>query len=200
MPLLRAAQTHGVDRIVFSSSCTVYGNPVHLPVTEQSPLAPVTPYGFTKLAIERLLVDLCGATPSLGVVALRYFNPIGAHPSGLLGEFVSGRPNNLLPFIMKVANGELAYFTLFGDDYDTMDGSCVRDYVHVVDIARGHVAALEALEDGWSGFRAFNLGTGVGDQYSRSSMHAEKRRTIQSQPRSSLGDWGMRKRSLPIHS
>lgn len=162
IPLFRAAQQHGVRKIVFSSSCTVYGNPDHLPVTEESPLAPVTPYGFTKLAIEQLLSDLCVSTPDLDAIALRYFNPIGAHPSGLLGEYVDGKPNNLLPYIMKVASGELPYFSLFGDDYNTQDGSCVRDYVHVEDIARGHVAAFEALDDGRRGFRAINLGTGTG--------------------------------------
>lgn len=161
IPLFTAARKHGVERVVFSSSCTVYGNPTHLPVTEQSPLLPTTPYGFTKRVIEQLLADLCVSNPDLSAMALRYFNPIGAHPSGLLGEHVGGTPNNLMPFIMKVATGELEQFTVFGDDYDTPDGTCIRDYVHVVDIAKGHVRALESLQTG-AGFSALNLGTGVG--------------------------------------
>ncbi len=161
VPILQAAQTFGVQQIVFSSSCTVYGNPTHLPITEHSPLVPTTPYGFTKRAIEQLLADLCVSQPELSIMSLRYFNPIGAHESGLLGEEVGGIPNNLMPFLMKVATGELPEFTVFGDDYDTPDGTCIRDYVHVVDIARGHVRALEALETR-SGFSALNLGTGVG--------------------------------------
>lgn len=161
VPLLQAARVHGVNRIVFSSSCTVYGNPTHLPVTEQSPLAPTTPYGFTKRAIEQLLADLCSSQSDLSVMALRYFNPIGAHESGLLGEQVGGTPNNLMPFVMKVATGELDELTVFGNDYGTPDGTCIRDYVHVVDIAKGHVRALESLETR-TGFVALNLGTGAG--------------------------------------
>lgn len=161
VPLLQAARVHGVNRIVFSSSCTVYGNPTHLPVTEQSPLAPTTPYGFTKRAIEQLLADLCSSQSDLSVMALRYFNPIGAHESGLLGEQVGGTPNNLVPFVMKVATGELDELTVFGNDYGTPDGTCIRDYVHVVDIAKGHVRALESLETR-TGFIALNLGTGAG--------------------------------------
>jgi len=161
VPLLQAACAYGVNKVVFSSSCTVYGNPTYLPVTEQTPLAPTTPYGFTKRAIEQLLGDLCVSQSDLSVMALRYFNPIGAHESGRIGEHVGGTPNNLLPFMMKVAIGELPYLTVFGDDYDTSDGTCIRDYVHVVDIARGHVHALESL-DGFGAFNALNLGTGVG--------------------------------------
>lgn len=161
VPLLQAARAHGVNRFVFSSSCTVYGNPTHLPVTEQSPLAPTTPYGFTKRAIEQLLADLCSSQSDLSVMALRYFNPIGAHESGLLGEQVGGTPNNLMPFVMKVATGELDELTVFGNDYGTPDGTCIRDYVHVVDIAKGHVRALESL-DVRTGFIALNLGTGAG--------------------------------------
>ena len=160
--LLGAMRRHGVKRFVFSSSATVYGDPASVPIREDAPTGGTTnPYGTTKLFIERILTDLCAADPELNVALLRYFNPIGAHESGLIGEDPRGTPNNLVPYIAQVAVGRLEKLHIFGDDYPTHDGTGVRDYIHVVDLARGHVAALKKLEAG-CGLLVCNLGTGVG--------------------------------------
>lgn len=148
-----------VNKFVFSSSATVYGNQPS-PLNETLELKKTTnPYGETKSMGERILSDICHANPQFEVSILRYFNPIGAHESGLLGENPNGIPNNLMPYITKVAKGELDYLSVFGDDYDTVDGTGVRDYIHVVDLAEGHIAALEHLEPG---IHVYNLGTGIG--------------------------------------
>lgn len=159
--LLNAMLYAGVKKIVFSSSATVYGDPKFLPYTESHPLAPTNPYGWSKLMVEQLLRDICVANRDFGAITLRYFNPIGAHPSGLIGEDPKGVPNNLFPFLTQVAVGKLASLGVFGSDYSTDDGTGVRDYLHVVDLARGHV---DALDFGMSkkGFTAINLGTGQG--------------------------------------
>jgi UDP-glucose 4-epimerase len=159
--LLQAMVDHGVTRFVFSSSATVYGAPDTVPIAEDTPLGPINPYGRTKYFIEEMLRDVAATSPDWHVVLLRYFNPVGAHESGRLGEDPHGIPNNLMPFIMQVAAGRLPEIKVFGDDYPTPDGTGVRDYVHVVDLARGHVDALSAL-DRIDGCRAINLGTGVG--------------------------------------
>ena len=159
--LLDAMAAHGVERIVFSSSATVYGEPERLPLTEDHPLRPQSPYGKTKLVIEHLLDDRAASDPGFCYVALRYFNPIGAHPSGRIGEDPRGIPNNLLPFVAQVAVGKLPKLRVFGNDYRTKDGTGVRDYLHVVDLARGHLAALAYL-DKHARSLAVNLGTGRG--------------------------------------
>ncbi len=160
--LLKAMREAGVFNLLFSSSCTVYGTPQKLPITEDHPVGGVTnPYGRTKLIIEKILQDLCAADKRFHVICLRYFNPIGAHPSGLIGENPNGIPNNLLPYVARVASGKLDYVRVFGDDYPTKDGTGVRDYIHVVDLARGHVAALSRLTE-TAGCEAINLGTGTG--------------------------------------
>jgi UDP-glucose 4-epimerase len=159
--LLRVMAAHGVHRFVFSSSATVYGAPDTVPIAEDAALGPINPYGRTKLFIEEVLRDVAAASSAWRVVLLRYFNPVGAHPSGRIGEDPHGIPNNLMPFIMQVASGRLPEINVFGDDYPTPDGTGVRDYVHVVDLARGHVDALRAL-DTIEGCRAVNLGTGRG--------------------------------------
>src|SRR5574344_1836895 len=147
---------------IFSSSATVYGVPKHVPLVETDPVGDATnPYGETKIMIERILTDAAKADPSLNVILLRYFNPIGGHPSGLLGEDPNGIPNNLMPYISQVAIGKLPYLRVFGDDYKTVDGTGVRDYMHVVDLAEGHVAALKKL-DQKPGLVIYNLGTGKG--------------------------------------
>ena len=152
----------GVRNLVFSSSCTVYGQPEALPVTEQTPRQPATsPYGNTKQICEDILRDTVAAYPELCGIALRYFNPIGAHKSGLIGEDPKGIPNNLMPYITQVAVGKLKELGVFGNDYDTPDGTGVRDYIHVVDLAKGHVKAVKKLEDN-SGLSIYNLGTGKG--------------------------------------
>jgi UDP-glucose 4-epimerase len=158
--LLRAMQSTGVKRIVFSSSATVYGTPKFLPYTEDHPLNAINPYGRTKLVIEDMLRDLYASDPSWAVAILRYFNPVGAHASGLIGEDPKGVPNNLLPFVAQVAIGRRERLSVWGGDYDTPDGTGVRDYIHVMDLASGHVSAL-ALLDGPKSF-AVNLGTGTG--------------------------------------
>lgn len=161
--LLRAIGDAGVTRIVFSSSATVYGAPSALPVTEDTPLAPTNPYGQTKAMVEQVLRDLCVAQPASVAVALRYFNPIGAHPSGRIGEDPADVPNNVFPFIAQVAAGLRPHLNVFGNDWPTVDGTGVRDYLHVVDLARGHVAALDfSLRADAAGFHAINLGTGRG--------------------------------------
>ncbi len=160
--LLNAMRAHGVKNFVFSSSATVYGDPASVPIREDFPTGGTTnPYGTTKLFIERILTDVCKADPSLNVALLRYFNPIGAHESGLIGEDPNGIPNNLVPYIAQVAVGKLEKLHVYGDDYPTPDGTGVRDYIHVVDLARGHVAALKKLA-GNCGLFVCNLGTGKG--------------------------------------
>ena len=159
--LLRLMKRYGVKRFVFSSSATVYGMHNTAPFTEDMPLSTTNPYGTTKLFIEQILTDVCSAEKGWKVALLRYFNPIGAHPSGLIGENPNGIPNNLMPYIMKVAVGELPLLHVYGDDYPTPDGTGVRDYIHVCDLAAGHLKALEAI-GGIDGARAFNLGTGRG--------------------------------------
>lgn len=160
--LLQAMQECGVKRLIFSSSSTVYGTPQSLPLTEDMPTGePTNPYGRTKLHIEQILGDLCRADAGFAAVCLRYFNPIGAHESGLIGEDPNGIPNNLMPYVARVASGKLEYVRVFGNDYPTPDGTGVRDYIHVVDLARGHVAAL-TYADKHTGWEAINLGTGRG--------------------------------------
>jgi UDP-glucose 4-epimerase len=165
--LLEAMAAHGVQRMVFSSSATVYGEPERLPLVETDPLRPQSPYGKTKLVIEQLLEDHSSSdrclqrAPKFKYVALRYFNPIGAHPSGRIGEDPRGIPNNLLPYVAQVAAGRLPKLRVFGSDYPTADGTGVRDYIHVVDLARGHLAALAYLDRG-GGSLVANLGTGRG--------------------------------------
>ncbi len=161
LELLKVMEEHGCRRLVFSSSATVYGDPARVPITEDFPLSATNPYGRTKLFIEEILRDLCAADPRWTCVLLRYFNPIGAHPSGRIGEDPRGLPNNLMPYVMQVAVGRLAEVSVFGDDYPTPDGTGVRDYIHVVDLALGHLAALDRL-GGLSGCVPVNLGTGRG--------------------------------------
>ena len=151
----------GVKKIVFSSSATVYGDPATVPIKEDFPLSATNPYGRTKLMLEEILRDIYNADHSLSIIMLRYFNPIGAHESGLIGEDPNGIPNNLVPYITQVAAGKLKELGVFGDDYDTPDGSGVRDYIHVVDLAIGHVKAIDKLNNS-SGIYIYNLGTGVG--------------------------------------
>lgn len=160
--LCDAMRNHGVKNIIFSSSATVYGDPAFIPITEECPKGKITnPYGQTKSMLEQVLTDLHTADPEWNVVLLRYFNPIGAHESGLIGEDPKGIPNNLVPYIAQVAVGKLECLGVFGNDYDTPDGTGVRDYIHVVDLAKGHVKALKKIEDK-SGVSIYNLGTGKG--------------------------------------
>ena len=150
-----------MDKFVFSSSATVYGSPKTCPIKEDFPLSTTNPYGSTKLMIENMLRDICKADKDFNVAILRYFNPIGAHESGKIGEEPNGIPNNLMPYITKVAVGKLKELSVFGNDYDTHDGTGVRDYIHVVDLAIGHVKALEKLNQK-PGLVTYNLGTGTG--------------------------------------
>jgi UDP-glucose 4-epimerase len=159
--LLQAMQASGVDKLVFSSSATVYGSPQYLPIDEMHPTAPTNPYGQTKLQIEQILQDICWANKNFRVANLRYFNPVGAHESGLIGENPKGTPNNLMPFVSQVAAGKQKSLSVFGGDYPTADGTGVRDYIHVMDLAEGHMAALDFLDDN-QGMSTFNLGTGSG--------------------------------------
>ena len=159
--LVDCMQRYGVNRIVFSSSATVYGTPKTVPIKEDFPLSTTNPYGETKLMIERILKDCATANPELSVCILRYFNPIGAHESGTMGEDPKGIPNNLLPYIAKVAAGKLECLSVFGDDYATPDGTGVRDYIHVVDLAIAHLKAL-AYTEKTKGIDYFNIGTGNG--------------------------------------
>lgn len=160
--LLDVMRKHGCKTIIFSSSATVYGLPSQIPITEDCPLGtPTNPYGKTKSMQETILSDLCASDPEWNVSLLRYFNPIGAHPSGLIGEDPNGIPNNLMPYITQVASGKLEKLGIFGDDYDTPDGTGVRDYIHVVDLAKGHVATLKHVTNN-PGVHIWNLGTGVG--------------------------------------
>ena len=152
---------HDVKDLVFSSSATVYGDPASVPIVEDFPLSATNPYGQTKLMIEQILTDLHVADPEWNITLLRYFNPIGAHPSGRIGELPNGIPNNLVPYIAMVALGKLEKLSVFGNDYPTPDGTGIRDYIHVVDLARGHVKALAKLAED-PGVEAYNLGTGQG--------------------------------------
>lgn len=158
--LLQVMRKFGVKNIVFSSSATVYGEPERLPLDESCRLSTTNPYGATKLMQEGILTDLWVSDHEWNVVLLRYFNPVGAHPSGLIGEDPKGIPNNLMPYVAQVATGKLKRVGVFGNDYPTPDGTGVRDYIHVVDLARGHVAAIKALKEG--GVHIYNLGTGNG--------------------------------------
>lgn len=159
--LCEVMAAHGAKKLVFSSSATVYGDPASVPINESFPTSTTNPYGATKLMTENILKDVYAADKEWSVALLRYFNPIGAHASGLIGEEPNGIPNNLLPYIAKVAVGELEALNVFGDDYPTVDGTGVRDYIHVVDLAKGHVKAIEKIL-GETGIDAYNLGTGNG--------------------------------------
>lgn len=161
LTLLRAMSRVGCKNIVFSSSATVYGKPETVPIREDFPLSATNPYGRTKLMIEKILGDLYVSDASWNIILLRYFNPIGAHESGLIGEDPDGIPNNLLPYVAKVAVGRLEKVNVFGNDYETPDGTGVRDYIHVVDLAKGHVKALEKITQS-CGLQVYNLGTGNG--------------------------------------
>ena len=161
LTLLEVMEEENCHNFVFSSSATVYGIPKELPIKEDFPLSTTNPYGTTKLMIERILADLSKADKEMSIIVLRYFNPIGAHKSGLLGENPKGIPNNLMPYIVRVATKELEMLSVFGDDYDTHDGTGVRDYIHVVDLAKGHIKALEKCVN-FKGIEYYNLGTGKG--------------------------------------
>ncbi|MEL7145075.1 MAG: UDP-glucose 4-epimerase GalE [Bacteroidota bacterium] len=159
--LCQAMKDHNVKNLVFSSSATVYGDPETVPITEDFPLSATNPYGRTKLFIEQILKDLHIADPNWNIALLRYFNPVGAHPSGRIGEDPNGIPNNLMPFVAQVAVGKRERLSVFGNDYPTPDGTGVRDYIHVVDLAKGHLKAIEKLSER-PGLVAYNLGTGIG--------------------------------------
>lgn len=162
LTLLKAMKKHGIKKHIFSSSATVYGEPQELPITENCPVGKIAnPYGHTKAVIERMLMDLYNSDHEWEIALLRYFNPAGAHVSGLIGEDPNGVPNNLMPYISQVAIGKRPYLNVFGDDYKTADGTGVRDYIHVVDLAKGHVAALDKMT-GNTGLNIYNLGTGTG--------------------------------------
>lgn len=161
--LLKIMKKHEVKKLVFSSSATVYGNPKIIPITEECETGGTTnPYGTSKLMVETILKDLYTSDNSWDIAILRYFNPVGAHESGLIGESPVGKPNNLMPFISKVAKGNLECLNVFGNDYDTPDGTGVRDYIHVVDLAIGHIKALEKLTKEGAGLYIYNLGSGTG--------------------------------------
>jgi UDP-glucose 4-epimerase len=159
--LMHAMQEAGLYKLVFSSSATVYGDPQYLPIDEIHPTAPTNPYGRTKLHIEEMLLDLSRSSKSWRIACLRYFNPVGSHESGLIGEDPEGAPSNLVPFIARVASGKFDSINVFGGDYKTIDGTGVRDYIHVIDLAVGHLSALNFLVNK-TGWHAFNLGTGKG--------------------------------------
>lgn len=158
--LLQIMEKYNVKKIIFSSSATVYGNPERLPLDENCRLSTTNPYGSTKLMMEMIMQDLYKADKNWNIILLRYFNPVGAHESGLIGEDPKGIPNNLMPFVAQVATGKLACINVFGNDYDTPDGTGVRDFIHVVDLALGHIAAIEQCND--AGVHIYNLGTGHG--------------------------------------
>ncbi len=165
MNLLEAMKAYNVPNLVFSSSCTVYGEPDQLPVTEQTPIKPAnSPYGNTKQVCEEIISDTMAVSPEIKAISLRYFNPIGAHESGLIGELPLGVPANLVPFITQTAAGLREKLSIFGDDYNTPDGTCIRDYIHVVDLAKAHVIAIERMigNKGESNYEVFNVGTGRG--------------------------------------
>jgi len=160
--LVDVMKKFGCKNIIFSSSATVYGDPAFIPITEECPKGQCTnPYGWTKSMLEQILTDIQKADKEWNVVLLRYFNPIGAHKSGLIGENPNGTPNNLMPYVTQVAVGKRPHLSVFGNDYDTHDGTGVRDYIHVVDLAKGHVAAVKKLEEN-AGLKLYNLGTGNG--------------------------------------
>ena len=161
LSLLEITNKYNCKKIVFSSSATVYGSPKSLPIKEDFQLSTTNPYGSTKLYIEGILKDLCISDNNWSIAILRYFNPIGAHKSGLIGENPNGIPNNLMPYIIKVATKELEVLNIFGNDYDTHDGTGVRDYIHVVDLAKGHIKAIEKVLNS-TGIDCYNLGTGIG--------------------------------------
>lgn len=162
LSLVEAMKKHNVKNIIFSSSATVYGDPAFIPITEECPKGQCTnPYGWTKSMLEQILMDIQKADPEWNVILLRYFNPIGAHKSGTIGENPNGIPNNLMPYVTQVAVGKREKLTIFGNDYDTPDGTGVRDYIHVVDLANGHVKALKKIEEK-AGLKIYNLGTGKG--------------------------------------
>ena len=159
--LMRVMMEHNVNKLIFSSSATVYGIPEKCPITEDMPLWTINPYGQSKLMVENIMRDTAASAPDWSIALLRYFNPVGAHESGLIGEDPNGIPNNLMPYISQVATGRLEKLSVFGNDYSTIDGTGVRDYLHVMDLAAGHVAALNALDDNLGAW-AVNLGTGQG--------------------------------------
>lgn len=174
--LLQCMKKLSIKKIVFSSSASVYGEPLYTPINELHPLSPCSPYAQTKKQVEEMMVDVSNSEDGWQVVLLRYFNPVGAHESGLIGENPSDMPNNLVPFLAKVANGELSQLYVYGDDYGTRDGTGVRDYIHVTDLAKGHAAALMWLNGNNEKLSIFNLGTGIGttvlemvDAYSRAA-------------------------------
>ena len=161
--LLETMKKYNVKKFIFSSSATVYGDPEQIPITEECKIGGTTnPYGTTKLYIEQILQDLYKSDNTWDIAILRYFNPVGAHESGLIGEEPQGIPNNLMPYIVRVASGQLEQLSVFGNDYNTHDGTGVRDYIHVVDLAKGHIKALEKLEKESTGIYIYNLGTGTG--------------------------------------
>ncbi|GAB5408805.1 MAG: UDP-glucose 4-epimerase GalE [Balneolaceae bacterium] len=160
--LCEVMKEFNIKKLVFSSSATVYGDPATVPITENFPLSATNPYGRTKLFIEYILKDLHVADSSWNITLLRYFNPVGAHKSGLIGEDPNGIPNNLMPYVSQVAVGKLKQLSVFGDDYPTVDGTGVRDYIHVVDLALGHLKAIEKLSNATGGVNIYNLGTGKG--------------------------------------
>ncbi|MDT8347436.1 MAG: UDP-glucose 4-epimerase GalE [Flavobacteriaceae bacterium] len=161
--LLKSLPDHRSISLVFSSSCTVYGEPEQLPIDESAPIKPATsPYGYTKQVCENILSDSAKVNDHLRVISLRYFNPIGAHPSGIIGELPIGKPNNLIPFVTQTAAGMHQELVVFGDDYDTRDGTCIRDYIDVIDLADAHILALERLFEFKNSYEVFNLGTGTG--------------------------------------
>ncbi len=158
--LLRTMRAHEVGRLVFSSSCSIYGDADEVPIREETPARPASPYARTKWFCEQILADVCARDSAWSVMALRYFNPVGAHESARIGEDPRGVPNNLMPYLTQVAVGRLRELSVFGDDYPTVDGTGVRDYIHVMDVVEGHRAALERMDA--PGFRSLNLGTGIG--------------------------------------
>ncbi len=161
--LVETMKQFDVNNIIFSSSATVYGSPETVPIKEDFPLSTTNPYGTTKLFIERILTDIAFADKDFNPILLRYFNPVGAHESGLIGEDPNGIPNNLVPYITQTVVGKLPFLNVYGDDYDTKDGTGVRDYIHVVDLAKGHVAALQKyIDEPNCGLKVYNLGTGIG--------------------------------------
>ncbi|KAN0003445.1 hypothetical protein ACTFIZ_009615 [Dictyostelium cf. discoideum] len=162
LTLLNLMDKHRVKKLVFSSSATVYGDPHTVPITEDFPLSATNPYGRTKLYVEGILQDLCASDPEWNCIMLRYFNPVGAHPSGLIGEDPKDIPNNLMPYVTQTAIGKRPILSIFGNDYNTPDGTGVRDFIHVVDLAKGHISALTSLHSKKQGCVAYNLGTGRG--------------------------------------
>lgn len=162
--VLETMKECGIQNLVFSSSCTVYGQPNVLPVTETTPdKDAASPYGYTKVVCEQMVRDVCASDPNFKVALLRYFNPIGAHRSGLIGELPNGIPSNLIPFVTQTAAGLRAKLTVFGNDYNTKDGSCIRDFIHVVDLAKAHVSSMSWLASIESGYEVFNIGQGKGN-------------------------------------